>query len=84
MYRMVVMYVRELDISPPDGVSEAASLSFKSHRVPLHSCSLVDQQLQTITSLEYFVNVVDHNIPDLQEIFVNIILSELIRGTINS
>ena len=60
-------YVRELHISPPHGVPEPASLPFKAHRVSFHSCSLVYQQFQTVTSLEYLVNVVEHDAPDLQE-----------------
>lgn len=41
----------ELDISPPHRVSETTSLPFEPHRVSLHSCGLINQQFQTITSL---------------------------------
>lgn len=60
-------YLRELDIPPPHGVPEAASLPFEPHGVPFHVCSLVHQQLQTIASLEHPVNVVQHDAPYLQE-----------------
>lgn len=36
-------YIREFDISPPSCASVAASLSFESNRISLHSCSLVHQ-----------------------------------------
>lgn len=58
--------VRELDVPPPHGVPEAASLALEAHRVPLHGCRLVHQHLQTVTPLQHPVDVVHHHAPDLQ------------------
>ena len=58
--------VRELDVPPPHGVPEAASLALEAHGVPLHGCRLVHQQLQTVTPLQHPVDVVYHHAPDLQ------------------
>jgi hypothetical protein len=58
---------REFNISPPGGISEAASLSFKTNCISLHICSLVDQHVQTITSFKDFINIVNHNSTDLTD-----------------
>jgi len=70
---------REFDISPPNSVSEAPSLSFESNSISLHISGLVNQQLQTITSFKDLVNVVNHNTTNLIDFSSHAVYSICIR-----
>jgi hypothetical protein len=57
--------IRELDISPPYCAAETTSLLSETEGVSLHVGGFIYQQFQAITSLQNFVNVLNHDISHL-------------------
>lgn len=58
--------LRKLDISPPHDASETASLLPEAKSVPLHVCGFIHQQLQTLPSIQDFIDILNHHVPNLK------------------